>query len=284
MFLLCGVHAAARSAEPADAAAASSSPVVSPSSSSGGQAAGADTCRDCHKDEKFRVQNKKIYDYYRDWDGSAHDLAGITCTACHGGDPASPVKEEAHKGILPQSDPASPFNYKNIPKTCGIPCHAPVYGHFVKSRHYEVLERSGRGPNCITCHGALDAKVYSTTIIERACSKCHNKKTGNHPQVISRAQEILRRLDHANGYRKGLAFYYKAVNKPEAMAGVDAAYKDVRQFWHEFNFEKLDPRSQDLLAELKAIYVKAHEARKAVLKRTAPDTTPAQALEKKQSP
>ena len=220
-----------------------------------------DTCRDCHQDEKFRVQNKKIYDYFQDWKGSPHDLAGVTCTACHGGDQTKTEEGEAHKGILPQSNPGSPFNYKNIPKTCGS-CHADILERFRKSRHYEMLEKDGRGPSCITCHGALNAKVYSMTIIARACSKCHNKKTGNNPQIIGQAQEILERLNHANGYRNGLAFYYKSIHKPEAMEKVDAAYKDVILFWHEFNFKKLAPRSKELLAEIKDIYVKAHEASK----------------------
>lgn len=220
-------------------------------------AAPADTCRECHQDEKFRVQNKKIYDYFQAWQGSPHDLAGVACTACHGGDPTRADKDESHKGILPQSSPESPFHYKNIPKTCGG-CHAPVYERFVRSRHYELLQTSGRGPSCITCHGALNAKVYSTTIIERACANCHNKKTGNRPQIIGQAQEILGRLNHANGYRKGLAFYYKSIRKPEAMEKVDLAYRDVMLFWHEFDFKKLGPRSQELLSETKALYVKAH--------------------------
>ncbi|OGR93810.1 MAG: hypothetical protein A2V88_05330 [Elusimicrobia bacterium RBG_16_66_12] len=218
-----------------------------------------DACRDCHQDEKFRVQNKKIYDYFQDWKGSPHDLAGVTCTGCHGGDRTKNDKDEAHKGMLPQSNPESPFHYKNIPKTCGA-CHGDILARFQKSRHYEMLEESGRGPSCITCHGALNAKVYSTTIIERACSSCHNKKTGNNPRIIAEAQEILGRLNHANGYRNGLRFYYKSIHKPEAMAKVDAAYKDVILFWHEFDFKRLAPRSKELLAEVKTIYAKAHEA------------------------
>ena len=221
-------------------------------------AAPGESCIECHKDEKFRVQNKKIYDYYQEWKGSAHDLAGLSCTACHNGDPAKSVKEEAHAGIVPQSDPASPFFYKNIPKTCGG-CHLPVLERFAKSRHFDQLKITGRGPNCITCHGALNSKVYSTTIVERACANCHNAKTKNHPEVIAQAVEILGRLNHANGYRKGLKFYYKSIKKPEAMGKVDKAYTDTINFWHEFDFKKLGPRSQELLAEIKKLYREAHK-------------------------
>ncbi|MEK7389300.1 MAG: hypothetical protein AAB036_06360 [Elusimicrobiota bacterium] len=217
-----------------------------------------ESCLECHKDEKFRVQNKKIYDYFQEWQGSAHDLAGLSCTACHYGDPTKTAKDEAHAGMRPQSDPQSPFNFKNIPKTCGG-CHAPLLDSFSKSRHYANLKADGFGPNCITCHGSLSARVYATTIIQRACSNCHNQRTKNHPEVVAQAQEILGRLNHANGYRKGLRFYYKSIKRPEAMAKVDKAYTDVIQFWHEFDFKRLGPRSQELLTELKNLYIEAHK-------------------------
>ncbi len=217
-----------------------------------------DECRKCHQDEKFQVQNTKLYDYFQDWKGSSHDLAGLSCSSCHGGDPSKASMEEAHKGILPRSHPESPFNYRNIPKTCGG-CHSDILERFQKSRHYEQIKSSGRGPTCITCHGSLDTRVYATTIVEKACTNCHNKKTGNHPEVVAKAREILGRLNHANGYRKGLKFYYKTIKKPEAMAPVDKAYEDIVHFWHEFDFKKLTPRTQEFLAELKALYTAAHK-------------------------
>jgi hypothetical protein len=217
-----------------------------------------DECRKCHQDEKFRVQNKKLYDYFQDWNGSAHDLAGLSCSSCHGGDPAKNTMEGAHAGILVRSHPDSPFNYQNIPRTCGR-CHPEILERFQKSRHYEQIKASGRGPTCITCHGSLDTHIYHTTIVERACTNCHNKKTGNHPEIPAKAREILGRLNHANGYRKGLRFYYKTIKKPEAMSPVDKAYGDIVRFWHEFDFEKLGPRTQELLAELKALYTAAHK-------------------------
>lgn len=214
----------------------------------------SDSCIDCHKDEKFRVQNHKLYAYYQEWSGSAHEQAGLSCWSCHGGDPKATGKEAAHTGMLPQSDPGSPFHYKNIPKTCGG-CHPAILERFEKSRHYEQLEARGRGPSCITCHGSLNTRAYPITIVERSCAKCHNEKTGNHPEVTTQAKEILSRLNHANGYRKGLKFYYKSINRPGAMDKVDQAYGDVVRFWHEFDFKKLGPRAQDLVAELKSLYL-----------------------------
>lgn len=219
-----------------------------------------DSCVACHKDEKFRIQNKKLYDYYREWDGSAHDRAGLSCSACHGGDPAKPSQEEAHQGVLPRSNPESPFHFRNIPKTCGG-CHPLILERYEKSRHFERLKAKGEGPSCVNCHGSLNTRVYRTSVVERACSGCHSPRSKNHPEVVGKAREILDRLNHANGYRKGLEFYYKEIGKPEAMGKVDRAYADIVQFWHEFDFKRLGPRSQELLAETKALYQSAQEER-----------------------
>jgi hypothetical protein len=220
-----------------------------------------DGCRNCHKDEKFRVQDKKLYDYFQEWNGSVHDLAGLSCSACHGGDPDKSTKEAGHQGMLAPSSPDSPLNFSNIPKTCGG-CHPKVLDNFEKSRHYAQLKSTGRGPNCVTCHGSLDARVYSMTVVQRACSKCHNSKTKNHPEIPAQADEILVLLNHANGYRKGLRFYYKSIHKPEAMDKFDAAYNDVILFWHQFDFKKLRPRAEELRAELKALYIATQEEKK----------------------
>ncbi|MBI4403697.1 MAG: hypothetical protein HY537_06035, partial [Deltaproteobacteria bacterium] len=80
-------------------------------------------CVDCHKDEKFKVQNKLLYDYYKNWENSPHEIANVSCVDCHGGNTKTHDKVEAHLGLLPQSDPKSPVYYKNIPATCGR-CHS----------------------------------------------------------------------------------------------------------------------------------------------------------------
>jgi len=221
-----------------------------------------ESCRGCHKQEKFRVQNKKIFDYFKDWEGSPHDEAGLSCTACHGGQPAAESKEKAHAGILPQSDPRSPVHYKNIPATCGS-CHEANLERFSRSRHYKLLETDGRGPSCINCHGSLSARVYYTTIVERACSTCHNAETGNHPEIVPKAKDILSRMNHANGYRKGLSFYYESIKQPEKMKPVDALYGKLVNAWHTFDLAALDTGSRDLVAELKAMYKKARAEREA---------------------
>lgn len=233
------------------------------------RAASPDSCRDCHKSEKFRVQNKKIYDYFQDWKGSPHDAAGVSCTSCHNGDPEAASAEEAHRGVLPQSSPTSPVHYKNIPKTCGS-CHEPIYERFIKSRHYELLAAEGRGPSCINCHGSVSARVYYTAVIERACAECHNERSGNHPEIVGRAKDVISRMNHARGYQRGLSFYYEAVGQGRRMSRVNSLYEAAVRAWHSFDLAVLDKSSRELVRELKALYLKARKEREAAREKKAP--------------
>ena len=46
-----------------------------------------DSCVDCHRNPDFLVQNKKLYDYFRDWQLSIHRQHDVSCSDCHGGHP-----------------------------------------------------------------------------------------------------------------------------------------------------------------------------------------------------
>ena len=61
-----------------------------------GVRAEVDTCVECHKDPEFQVSYIRLYDYYKEWEGSAHELGGVTCVDCHLGDSTATVKEKAH--------------------------------------------------------------------------------------------------------------------------------------------------------------------------------------------
>ena len=65
-----------------------------------------DSCVDCHRDPKFLVTNRKLYDYYQQWKASVHTQEGLSCADCHGGDPAKKDKDAAHGGKLGESDAA----------------------------------------------------------------------------------------------------------------------------------------------------------------------------------
>ncbi|MFO7524488.1 MAG: cytochrome c3 family protein [Ignavibacteriaceae bacterium] len=108
----------------------------------------------------------------------------MQCTTCH----------NAH-GIVPVSNPLSPANPVNVPKTCSK-CHSnelfmisfnpalPVdqYQKYKTSRHGILNSRGdSKVAECASCHGShyilpvkdVNSKVYPTNI-PATCSKCHS--------------------------------------------------------------------------------------------------------------
>ncbi|MBI4060943.1 MAG: hypothetical protein HY403_05875 [Elusimicrobia bacterium] len=213
----------------------------------------ADGCSDCHKKIEFKVTNKKLFDYYENWEGSAHEIAGASCSRCHGGDPAATTKEAAHQGVFDQSNPRSATHYKKIPATCGQ-CHAEIQAHFIGSKHYQQLRDDGSGPNCVTCHGSMSSKKDNRPILADACSRCHNAKTGIRPEIDQKAREVIARLKKAEGYRMWTNFYFESIKQPKRAEGVNALFKEIAKDWHEFDFARLDHKSAELLDRLQVIF------------------------------
>ena len=55
-----------------------------------------ESCITCHSDPDFLVTHPKLYEYYRDWEGSIHGQQEVTCSDCHGGDPEASDASQAH--------------------------------------------------------------------------------------------------------------------------------------------------------------------------------------------
>ena len=101
------------------------------------------------------------------WQGSVHAENGISCNACHGGDPkdaANAMKKE--RGFL-----GAP-KYNDVPQFCGR-CHVGVLKDYLASGHGRALTRGG--PNCVICHGNHQIVKASLELInEKSCSRCHS--------------------------------------------------------------------------------------------------------------
>ncbi len=87
----------------------------------------AKTCSHCHEnvkiERKFGLPAHRLSTYMDSYHGVANKYGDITvanCATCHG----------AHE-ILPSSDPHSPINKRNLPKTCGR-CHPGAGKNFAK--------------------------------------------------------------------------------------------------------------------------------------------------------
>lgn len=133
-------------------------------------------CVDCHQ-ALFRQDLAGRN--YLEWKGSRHAEEGVTCDQCHGGDPKAETAELAHAGMTHPEDPKSPLYKTNIPELCGG-CHQEELASFKTSRHFRDLMK-GRGPNCVTCHGKIAARVPAPGVLMTICEACHN----NHPDGVS---------------------------------------------------------------------------------------------------
>ena len=210
-----------------------------------------DMCVDCHKNEKFRIQKKVLFDYYNNWKDSTHDLAGVTCTDCHRGDATKSNKDAAHKGHFSFVGVTDKESFKKIPQICGK-CHEEVLGNFVESKHYRALSEKGNGPHCVTCHGSMNVKVYYTSIIAKACDDCHNEYTKNHPEVVGEADKILHRINVSRAFRNWVTIHYSD-KEPRTVKKINELYRNITNAWHTFQFVKLDEKSLDLLNQLKSL-------------------------------
>lgn len=213
-------------------------------------AASADNCIDCHR--KAVLPLDREHDY-KQWEKSAHAKAGISCHNCHGGDPKL-TGAEAHKGVLPSSDPASPIYFTKVPDTCGA-CHADELKAFKQSEHHKELMRSGKGPNCVTCHGSMANSVMTPQQMETTCSLCHRKPTG--------ASSTLMAVNKASGAEKKYAGLAAASTDPMVKEKTDALAaerKALLQDWHTFKLadalKKAQALTKEAIAAVKALTAK----------------------------
>lgn len=136
----------------------------------GGETAEVDVCIECHASEKMDV---KVRDIPQKWEMSIHNVYNVSCHDCHGGDPRDPAM-----AMSPQRGFVGAPTYSDVPEFCGK-CHLGILKNYLESGHGKALKASGKGPNCVTCHGSHKEEQYiqkaSIDIInERRCSQCHS--------------------------------------------------------------------------------------------------------------
>ena len=206
-----------------------------------------DTCVECHKAPSYRVENKKLYDYYQRYQSSVHGLLGVACADCHGGDPESHDADIAHVGVMEK------VNYRNIPATCGD-CHETQWQSFRESKHYELLKGKGGAPNCVTCHGSMDVDIYFASIVKNTCVACHNLETKNGPEIPAEAEHILSQINLVKGYK---GFVTKYSDDAEVMREIGESYERVTHYWHEFDLHQVGVETEHLMRVLREEKTKA---------------------------
>ncbi len=175
------------------------------------------------------------------WKGSIHQKRGVTCDKCHGGDPRAFGQKEAHSGVLGSNNPQSSVYYKNIPSTCGK-CHGAEFYKFSRSRHYQILESSGKGPECVTCHGSMVTSILTPDTIQSLCEKCHNDRMGIFPYVPKKAKAVLLLLRESTALLDAdKKLYHLAERSAKAASLRDAqlSLHSARLDWHTFDLDSV---------------------------------------------
>lgn len=211
-------------------------------------------CADCHGDPEYLVTNKKLYEYFQQWNDSVHKQEGVTCDDCHGGDPRATDKRRAHGSGVGSADPDSGIYYKAVPETCGQ-CHDEILEGFRKSHHFQHVVKKGeelQGPTCVTCHGAINVDILNVTSVEQSCARCHNETRANHPEIPERARYLLNRFLSIHRF-----YRYITTNAEPEEAGaffrdLDPRLQRLSVTWHTFDIDAAEKETGEVLALLKA--------------------------------
>lgn len=125
-------------------------------------------CIDCHDSDMMKPEFRKIP---QEWRTSLHYQNKVACGDCHGGDP-----KDAAAAMSGERGFVGAPKYTGVPEFCGK-CHIGILKNYLESGHGKALVSSGKGPNCVTCHGSHDIRKASIDIInEQRCSQCHSYK------------------------------------------------------------------------------------------------------------
>jgi hypothetical protein len=192
------------------------------------------------------------------WRRSGHATAGVGCEACHGGNAAARDQASAHQGVAPSTDPASSVYFTRLPDTCGR-CHASEAGYFRSSVHFARLKADGRGPNCLTCHGAMATSVLTAQQLQGTCSACHEEggvaqvgEAREAARVLSllRAQSILLDVVSAPGASRGGA---AGASRARVLLGdAQRQLSAAAEVWHGFRLDstvaRLDAANRSTVA------------------------------------
>jgi len=203
----------------------------------------ANSCTECHENPKFRVTNKQLYKYYRDWELSVHASEGVTCVDCHGGNPEKTEKKEAHGNDIAQL--LTPVNYERISSTCGK-CHEKNAANYKESKHYRKLTETGLSfptPTCVNCHGSINTSVPAADAIAEFCSHCHNVITENHPEIPEIASYLVERLSFVNSYYRYVISKGATEKSPNFSSTMDREFSGLAEVWHTLDLAGIEEKT-----------------------------------------
>ncbi len=211
----------------------------------GGETAEADVCIGCHASEKMAPILRNIP---QKWEMSIHYLHNVSCHDCHGGDPMDPAM-----AMSPQRGFVGTPKYRDVPEFCGK-CHVGILKNYLESGHGKALKSSGKGPNCVTCHGSHKEEQYiqkaSIDIInERLCSKCHSfERAKIMKQALFLTEKKISAIESSLDDLKREGVY--AADDEKALFSTEAEF---RTLFHTVDVNLVKDRTDEFTRKLDAI-------------------------------
>lgn len=220
-------------------------------------------CADCHYANPY---TEPAQGHLNEWSRSPHGRNNVGCEQCHGGDPDTFERLQAHQDVLGGFNPSSPVHREQLPRTCGS-CHAGPYVAYQSSRHSELLaDGDRRVPVCTTCHGTVGANLLSPAGLESRCDSCHGPdEVAPRPGRAEGARLLLDGIADVRESLKAAERLIARVQDPDRRASFEARYQQAevpliqaRQAGHRFVFDDLEERldrARERTAELLAALV-----------------------------
>jgi nitrate/TMAO reductase-like tetraheme cytochrome c subunit len=202
-------------------------------------------CIQCHDSDMMKPAFRKIP---AEWRQSWHYQNGVACNDCHGGDP-----KDAAMAMSPQRGFVGAPKEREVPEFCGK-CHVGILKNYLESGHGKALKASGRGPNCVTCHGSHGIQKANIDIInEQRCTQCHSyERAGTMKQALFATEQKIRDIEKA---LKRLSA--QGISTEEQDTALFRTEAEFRTLFHTVNVPLVKQKTDGFVRELGMLQHKA---------------------------
>lgn len=202
------------------------------------------TCVQCHQREVLPIT---LGHTFTDWRASIHARDGVGCEKCHGGDPTASDAAQAHRGVLPASNPESSVHPTRLPATCGS-CHKMEFEAFKGTVHARQLAEKGTGATCFTCHDAMATTLPTPRELNARCTVCHDRphEAQTALTMVAMTKTKLWRTRKAldTARTANPAWHERSIGRFHEL---EREYRTIQHKWHTFHTAEVLQETRDLL-------------------------------------
>ncbi|MBI5196372.1 MAG: cytochrome C [Nitrospirae bacterium] len=214
----------------------------------GGEELEVNACIECHSSNSMRPEFRSIP---QEWKMSWHYQNNVMCHDCHGGDYKDATMSMSHqRGFVGTPKPA------DIPQFCGK-CHIGILRNYLESGHGKALLATGKGPNCVICHGSHNIQKTTMDIInEGRCTKCHSYERAKiMKQALFVTENKIKEIDSQLESLKTEGIY--TGNEKRELFSTQAEFHAL---FHTIDADLVKQRTDEFMQRLNAIEAKIKES------------------------